>query len=99
MSATIVSRKVYVTVYLGLVLLTFATLGAASIDLGWLNTFAAVTIASVKALLVASIFMDLRHAHRLNRVFILAGVCWLGILIALSLNDFLTRGWLPVTGF
>jgi cytochrome c oxidase subunit IV len=99
MSATIVPRKMYVTVYIALVILTFGTLGAASIDLGWLNTFSAVTIASVKAFLVAAIFMDLRHSHRLNWVFFLAGIFWLGILIALSLNDFLTRSWLPVSGF
>src|SRR5262249_34032306 len=99
MSATIVPRRTYFAVFLGLVALTLATLGAASVDLGWLNTFAAVTIATARALLVAAICMDLRRANRLNWVFFLAGVSWLGILIALSLNDFLTRAWQPVPGF
>jgi cytochrome c oxidase subunit 4 len=50
-------------------------------------------IAFGKALLVALIFMHLRYSRRLMRVVVAAGLFWLGILIALTMSDYLTRGW------
>jgi cytochrome c oxidase subunit IV len=50
-------------------------------------------IAFAKASLVALIFMHLRYSRRLMRVVAAAGLFWLGILIALTMSDYLTRGW------
>jgi hypothetical protein len=36
-------------------------------------------------------------ASRLTRVFVVTGFLWLGILFELTLTDYLTRSWLPVS--
>jgi cytochrome c oxidase subunit 4 len=96
MAEHIVSQKIYYVVFASLLLLTVITVQVAFIDLGPLNAVAALTIAVCKALLVALYFMHVRYSTRLTWVVVAGGLFWLGILIVLTLSDFLTRGWLPV---
>jgi cytochrome c oxidase subunit 4 len=42
--------------------------------------------------MVALIFMHLRDSSRLTYVVVLAALFWLGIMIVLSMSDYLTRG-------
>jgi cytochrome c oxidase subunit 4 len=44
-------------------------------------------------------FMHLRYSSRLNWIIAAAGVIWLGHLILFTMSDYLTRGWLIVTGW
>jgi cytochrome c oxidase subunit IV len=97
-SAHVVPVKVYVGVFLALIALTALTTGVAFIDLGPLNTVAALAIAVAKMLLVALFFMHLKYGHGLTRIVVLAGFFWLAILIALTLSDELTRNWTPNPG-
>jgi cytochrome c oxidase subunit 4 len=53
----------------------------------------AITIAVIKATLVAWFFMHLRDSTRLTWVFAVSGIFWLGILFVLTLTDYLTRSW------
>jgi len=92
------SFKTYTLVFVTLLLLTGATTVVATIDLGPLNVVMALVIATVKMLLVALFFMHLRHSSILTKVVVGGGMLWLGILLVLSLSDFITRGWLPVPG-
>ncbi|HEY3137015.1 MAG TPA: hypothetical protein VGL29_13375 [Blastocatellia bacterium] len=39
-------------------------------------------------------FMHVRWSSRLTWVFVCAGFFWLAIMVALTLSDYLTRGWL-----
>lgn len=96
MTQHIVSRKIYVAVFAALVVLTLVTTGAALIDLGILNPVVALSIAVAKASLVVLYFMHVRYSPRLTWVFIGMGILWLTILIAFTLSDVLTRGWLPL---
>lgn len=59
--------------------------------LGSFNFPVAMTIAAIKAGLVAAIFMELRHRSGLVRAFAGAGFFWLAILLWLGLMDFMTR--------
>jgi cytochrome c oxidase subunit IV len=93
MPERIVTIKVYAMVLIALLVLTATTCAVSFIDMGKLNAVVAVVIAFVKASLVALIFMHLRYSRRLMRVVVAAGLFWLGILIALTMSDFLTRGW------
>jgi cytochrome c oxidase subunit 4 len=79
----------------GAALLTFLalTIGAAYLNLGPFNTIVAMLIATAKAMLVALYFMHLRYAKPLTWIVAGAGVFWFGIMIALALTDYLTRGW------
>jgi cytochrome c oxidase subunit 4 len=96
MSHPIVAPTTYYLVFASLMVLTLVTVGIAYLDLGPLNNILALTIAVVKALLVILYFMHVRYGSRLTWLFIGAGVFWLVLLIAFTLSDVLTRGWLPV---
>lgn len=71
--------------------------GVAYIDLGILNPIVALTIAVCKASLVVLFFMHVWYRGRLAWVFLGAGVLWLAFLIAFTLSDVMTRGWIPVS--
>ncbi len=98
MSQHIVPKKVYILVYGSLIALTLLTTGAAFIDLGRMNTVVALAIAVGKMLLVILFFMHVRYSRGLTRIVVVAAFFWLAILMALSLSDFLSRGWTPSPG-
>jgi cytochrome c oxidase subunit IV len=89
----IVPIKTYMIVLIALLVLTATTCAVSFIDMGKMNAVVAVAIAFAKASLVALIFMHLRYSRRLMWVVAAAGLFWLGILIALTMGDYLTRGW------
>jgi cytochrome c oxidase subunit 4 len=98
MSEHIDAVKTYIYVFVALLVLTLVTTMVATVDLGPLNVVVALVIAVVKMLLVALFFMHIRHSDVLMKVVVGGGLLWLGILLLLSLADFVTRGWLPVPG-
>ncbi len=87
--------KVYVAVWLALCALTITTWQVALLDLGEFNIVAAITIAVIKMLLVVIIFMHVRQADSLTRLFVGAGVLWIVILLGLTLSDYVSRSWIP----
>jgi cytochrome c oxidase subunit 4 len=93
MPERIVPIKTYTIVLTALLVLTATTCAVSFIDMGRMNAVVAVVIAFAKASLVALIFMHLRYSRRLMSVVVAAGLFWLGILIALTMSDYLTRGW------
>ena len=72
---------------------TYLTVQAAFIDLGAFNTVVALAIACTKAVLVVLYFMHVRYSTRLTWAVVVASVFWLGILLALTFGDYLTRPW------
>ena len=93
MPERIVTINVYAKVLAALLILTAATCAASYIDMGKMNAVVAVAIAFVKASLVALIFMHLRYSRHLMAIIAVGALFWLGILIALTIGDYLTRGW------
>jgi cytochrome c oxidase subunit IV len=93
MSDYIVPRRIYYTIYVILLVCTYLTWQVAVFDLGPMNIIAALTIAVFKAALVVLYFMHVKYGTRLTWVVILGSVLWLGILLALTFADYLTRGW------
>ena len=91
MSEHIVSPKVYVGIFLSLMVLTAATVVAAYVNLGPFNIVIALAIASVKATLVVLYFMHARYSPNRTHLVIIAAVFWLAIMLALTLSDYLTR--------
>jgi cytochrome c oxidase subunit 4 len=89
----VVPVRTYVLVFIALMMGTALTTGVAYIDLGRWNTVVALAIAVTKMTLVILFFMHVKYATGLTRVVILAGFFWLGIMIALSCSDELTRTW------
>lgn len=95
MAQHVVPRKVYFAVFTALIVLTATTTAVSFLDLGPWNTVVALGIAFLKATLVVLFFMHVRYSPRLTQITIAGGLFWLVILIALTLSDFMTRGWLP----
>ena len=85
--------SVYLKVFGALMVLTFLTYFAATIDLGALNNVVMIGIALLKAFLVVAIFMHLRWSPRILWVVAGGSVVWLLIMLALTLCDVLSRGW------
>ena len=96
MSEHIVQPRVYVAIFLALMVGTGLTVLAAFTDFpGPLNAVVALTIAVVKATLVILYFMHVRYSPRLIWLVIGSGLFWLAIMFALTISDYWTRTWLP----
>ncbi len=108
MSEHIVPVTTYLGIFLALLMLTALTTGVAFIDIGYFhtgihlldmipwNTVVALAIAVAKMLLVILFFMHVKYSSKLTKLVILTGFLFLGILVALTLADELTRNWTPV---
>ena len=86
--------KSYLVIWAALMALLAMTVIAANFHLGPFSLAIALTIALIKALLVMMYFMHLRYSNHLVWVFAIAGFVWLGIMIVLTMNDYISRGWL-----
>jgi cytochrome c oxidase subunit 4 len=84
----------YFLIFAALLVLTGLTVLVAYLPLGEWHTVLALAIAVTKAVLVLLFFMHLLHSTRLTWVIVAAGVFWLGIMMALTFSDYLTRHWL-----
>ena len=58
----------------------------------------AMTIAAAKAVLIVLFFMHVYYSHHLTSIVSVASFLWLGILLAFTLSDYLSRGWLDIPG-
>ncbi len=103
MSEHIVPVRVYITIFLVLLVGTALTVLAAFQDFSFhlsgrevnLNTIIALTIAVTKATFVVRYFMHVRYSSRLVWVVVTSALFWLAILFALTFSDYWTRDWLP----
>jgi len=98
MSAHAPSRKVYFLVFAALMALTAITYWVATLDLGPLNDVVALGVAVTKAVLVILFFMHVRHSTRMTKLTVVTGFFFLGIMLALTMADYLTRGALGILG-
>jgi cytochrome c oxidase subunit 4 len=94
----IVPVRSYLAVYVALMVLLAATVGAAFVNVEPFNFALTMIIAVAKAVLILLIFMHVRYSERLVWVFSSAAFLWLALLIWLSLNDYFTRGLLNIPG-
>jgi cytochrome c oxidase subunit 4 len=94
MSVHVTPIRVYLMVFGILMVGTALTVWAAFLHLGPFNDVVALAIAVTKATFVVLYFMHVRHSTRLTKVTVVAGFLWLAILVALTLSDYFTRGFL-----
>ncbi len=83
----------YLRTLLALLVLTGITVGASYIHFGSsaANVVVALTIATIKATLVALIFMHLLHDKPVNGLIAASGFMFLGLFLMFTLIDFDTR--------
>jgi cytochrome c oxidase subunit 4 len=77
----------YIATLFVLLVLTGITVGASYINFGSGNIVIALTIASIKAIIVALIFMHLMHDKPVNAVIAVAGFVFLGIFLLFDFLD------------
>jgi cytochrome c oxidase subunit IV len=98
MSEHIVYPRVYVGIFLILMVGTILTVVAAYGDFpGPLNAVVALTIATIKATFVVLYFMHVRYSGRLVWLVIASALFWLAIMFALTISDYSSRAWLPIS--
>ena len=85
------ARRIFMTVYIALVLLTVVTVLVSYADLGLMNVVAALLIASAKASLVALFFMHLKSEDRLVWGFALVPIAFLALIMLGTLVDTMLR--------
>ncbi len=79
--------KVYAATLGALLVLTATTVFVAQFDFGSVNVVVALAIATIKATLVALIFMHLRWDKPLNAIIAASGFLFLGLLLMFCLTD------------
>ena len=83
--------RLYVGVWLALVMLALGSYFLAEVNLGRWSTFAAFCIAAVKGALVVLFFMHILRTRSSIRLAAAIGIFVFGLLIAFSTADLLTR--------
>jgi cytochrome c oxidase subunit IV len=94
----VVSIKLYVAIFLALMMLTAITVAVAFVDLGALNTVVALGVAVTKAALVILFFMHVKYSSRLTWLWVASGFVFLAIMLAFTMADIVSRGWLGTPG-
>jgi len=85
--------KTLVGIWAALIVLTGTTAAVSYVELGEWNIVVALLIALIKASLVAWVFMGVRHSTTLTRLFCIAGLVWLSIMILITFSDYTSRQW------
>ena len=94
----IVPTSTYLLAGGALILLTLLNIGLSLIDLRGLNTLVGLLIAAIQVSINAAFLMHLRWSRPITRLVAALSLLWLGILIVGTMDDALTRGWLPIPG-
>ena len=94
----VVPIKIYFAIFAALMVLTASTVWVAFLDLGALNTFVALGIAIIKATLVILFFMHVKYSSKLTWLVVASGFVFLAILLAFTMSDIVSRGWLGTPG-
>jgi cytochrome c oxidase subunit IV len=88
------SLTTYVAIWLTLLAGTALTVVAARADLGPFNAAVALTIATIKATLVALFFMHIKGtSEKMTKVVVISAIFFLFLLLSLSMADYGTRAW------
>ena len=89
----IVSPKIYVTIWLILLMFTGLTVWAAFQNFGVGNPIIALAIAVTKATLVVLFFMHVKYSPKVIALVIGCGLFFLCILLVLTTSDYISRAW------
>jgi len=94
----IVPIRIYLAIFAALIAMTAFTVWVAFVDLGPLNLVVALGVAVTKATLVVLFFMHVKYSSKLTWLVVTSGFFFLAIMIALTMADIVSRGWLGTPG-
>jgi cytochrome c oxidase subunit 4 len=98
MSGHISPKSTYYTIFGALMVCTALTVVAARTNLGNANFPVALAIAVFKATLVILFFMHVKYGSRMTKLIVMTAFFFLGIMLTLTLSDYLSRGWFTAPG-
>jgi cytochrome c oxidase subunit IV len=78
----------YILIWFGLIALTGTTVTCAGMNLGRWIIITALSIASIKSMLVLNIFMHLKFEDRIFKIFVLVAIVTFVIFISLTFFDY-----------
>lgn len=87
--------SLYITIFMALMILTAATVGAAFVDLGQFNFAVAMLVATFKASLVVWYFMHVKYQSSLTKLTLATGLFFLAILLGMMMIDYGGRSFSP----
>ena len=86
-AAHVVPLKVLVGIFVSLLVLTYVTVAVTMIDLGSLNLWIALGIATIKGALVVLYFMHLRYDSPFNAIIFLTAIVFLFLFLGITIMD------------
>ncbi len=89
--AHIVPYRTFVVIWIALLILTAVTVAVAQFNLGALNIWVALGIATLKSGLVIAVFMHMKYESLLFKLSLLSALAILAIFIGLNFFDVLYR--------
>jgi cytochrome c oxidase subunit 4 len=89
----VVSPRIYVVIFLLLLLFTGLTVGASYVEMGIFNPIAAILIACIKAVIVVLFFMHVKYSSKLTKLTVFCGIFTFLALIGMTLADYISRAW------
>jgi cytochrome c oxidase subunit IV len=84
----VISYGRYILIWLGLIALTGITVTCAGMNLGRWIIITALSIASIKSMLVLNIFMHLKFEDRIFRIFVFIAMVTFMIFITMTFFDY-----------
>lgn len=87
----LIPYKIFVLVWVGLVILTFITVGASVYFPGAFGIAVAIIVTPIKAFLVLEFFMHLRYEHKSFRYMFLSTIGIVAVFMGLTLVDYIFR--------
>lgn len=87
----IIPYRTLLFVLAGLIILTLISVAVTKIHLGTLTVFTALLIAAIKSAFVLMIFMHLKFENKLFTIMVLAVIGVIGVVIFITLLDYLYR--------
>jgi cytochrome c oxidase subunit IV len=98
MTEPILSSKSYFLAYVAMMGLLLLNVLLAFINMGWVNMFIGLVIATMQAAILALVLMHGLYEKVLVRLVIGGSLLWFLILVTLTFTDYITRGWVPIAG-
>lgn len=92
------SVKTYVLAYFTMLFLLALNVGIACLHLGWGNMLIGLIIGGMEAGVLVGVLMQGLYEKSLIHIVMGAAALWFLILISLTMTDYITRNWLPITG-
>ncbi len=89
--AHIVPYKTFAIIWIALLILTGVTIAVAQYDLGALNVWVALGIATFKSGLVVAVFMHMKYENLLFKLSLFVALAILALFIGLNFFDVLYR--------